>query len=688
MGIFDYKHSKKEAFKKIETSEIEEKKEIEEGLPDSLFVVPEETTSEKSLLVKGFKQIFNDKSIVLNPLFDSDLESSLGIFENFINSHFLDLEPYKKNLKNGTSKVSLRAFIDARDYLINEFGETPKDLLDVNLDINGNNVDYRNLTIKNNGKIYKSNEVIFDPTEPCDSSVKEIDFEKMSVTLDPGLIIPFSYLLGVTEELTNKKDPSSDSALSESNTELLLDPKNNAFFNELVTKNTKLKNKKIKKLDFSEKLTADELFKTVGIIDYENKLKSFVLNPLLHRDVNLDEGITVCNLKEVNFMYLLLLVILGGGKEGVFPVGSRNSQIVTSDNRGCSRVDVNTYHPLLWSNSRKQGVPISALQLLAPVVNLLKRVNIPSVEFMGFRVFRGICVLGNLHIGLVKFQGELSKKIRDAFKCEIKLTQPRINSDGFGFSLETKKTEFFKEKNPVNDFISLTNKKSATGEPMVDKDGSVLDSIITAMANGQIPLNYVAADEVEKPAVQESIYKSEDDAPNIDQVPYFIANFVYTDDSKKTGTVSFDDYTLIQKPKYKNVLLSEIVKTARYEVIPITNNEVTISLDGKQQKLKIPKSLTSKKRLTSAELRKLLVDGRKGPYFRRLVSQKAYVSVNDGYTFELSEEPKRVSLPVTNGKFYLKYNDGYHDLNEEVEIEIGYFVKFNTLYLISKTRKG
>ena len=684
MGIFDYKHSKKEAFKKIETSEVEEKKEIIEGLPDSLFVVPEETASEKSLLVNGFKQIFNDKSIVLNPLFDSDLESSLGIFENFINSHVLDLEPYKKNLKDGTNKVSLRAFIDARDYLINEFGETPKDLLDVNLDINGNNVNYRNLTIKNNGKIYKSNEIIFDPTEPCDASVKEIDFEKMSVTLEPGLIMPFSYLLGVTEELTNKEDPT----LSESSSELLLDPKNNSFFNELVTKNTKLKNKKIKKLDFSEKLTADELFKVVGITDYESKLKAFVLNPLLHRDVNLNEGITVCNLKEVNYMYLLLLVILGGGKEGTFPVGSKGSQIVTSKNKGCSKVDVNTYHPLLWSNSKKQGVPISVLQLLAPVVNLLKGVNIPSVEFMGFRVFRGICVLGNLHIGLIKFQGVISKKIRDAFKCEIKLTQPQINSDGFGFSLETKKTEQFTEKNPVKDFIGFTNKKSATGEPMVNKDGSVLDSIIDAMSNGQIPLNIVASDETEKPAVQESIYESENDAPNIDQVHYFIAIFVYTDDSKKTGTVSFEDYTLIQKPKYKNVLLSEIVKTARYEVIPIQNNEVTISLDGKQQKLKIPKSLTSKKSLTSAELKKLLVDGRKGPYFSRLVSQKAYVTVNDGYTFELSEEPKRISLPVANGKFYLKYNDGYHNLNEEVEIEKGYFIKFNTLYLISKTRKG
>ena len=684
MGIFDYKHSKKEAFKKIETSEVEEKKEIIEGLPDSLFVVPEETASEKSLLVNGFKQIFNDKSIVLNPLFDSDLESSLGIFENFINSHVLDLEPYKKNLKDGTNKVSLRAFIDARDYLINEFGETPKDLLDVNLDINGNNVNYRNLTIKNNGKIYKSNEIIFDPTEPCDASVKEIDFEKMSVTLEPGLIMPFSYLLGVTEELTNKEDPT----LSESSSELLLDPKNNSFFNELVTKNTKLKNKKIKKLDFSEKLTADELFKVVGITDYESKLKAFVLNPLLHRDVNLNEGITVCNLKEVNYMYLLLLVILGGGKEGTFPVGSKGSQIVTSKNKGCSKVDVNTYHPLLWSNSKKQGVPISVLQLLAPVVNLLKGVNIPSVEFMGFRVFRGICVLGNLHIGLIKFQGVISKKIRDAFKCEIKLTQPQINSDGFGFSLETKKTEQFTEKNPVKDFIGFTNKKSATGEPMVNKDGSGLDSIIAAMSNDQIPLNIVASDETEKPAVQESIYESENDAPNIDQVHYFIAIFVYTDDSKKTGTVSFEDYTLIQKPKYKNVLLSEIVKTARYEVIPIQNNEVTISLDGKQQKLKIPKSLTSKKSLTSAELKKLLVDGRKGPYFSRLVSQKAYVTVNDGYTFELSEEPKRISLPVANGKFYLKYNDGYHNLNEEVEIEKGYFIKFNTLYLISKTRKG
>lgn len=688
MGIFDYNHSKKNIFKNNLISNIKKETVKEEALEEPLFVVPDDTTNTQINTVNNLKNIFNNKSFLSNPIFDSALESDIGIFQNFISSHYPSLEDYLEITPDGFNKISFRAFIDARDYLINEFGETPADLLDVNLDINGKNINYREVTVKNNGKVYKNNEVIFDPAEPCTAKVIELDFEKMTVTIDPGLIIPFSYLLDLTEHITNRAnfDLKVDTLLGTSNDDLLLDTKNNAFYNNLILNNTDLENKEIKKIDFAEDLTVDELFSVVGITNYEDKLRNFVLSPEIHQTTNLTDSITVCNLKELNFMYLLLLIIIGGGKEGHFPVGTAGNQVVTSDISGCSRADVSTYHPMLWSSSKKQGVPISALQLLAPVVDLVKKVNIPEVSFMGYRVFRGICVLGHLHIALIKFQGKISQIIRDAFKCEIKITQPVKTQDGYGFSLKTTTTGIFNQNNPVRDYVSIMNSKDSNKQPYIDRDGSVIDSIITVMANGQIPLNYVAPDQEDTTVPIPSIYYDETDAPNIDSLPYFIANFTYTDSNKKTGTISFDDFKLIQAVKYKDVLVSELIKNARYEVIPLKDGKVVFTVNGKKQSFPIPKITSSKTSITASELAKLANSGRRF-FFNRLVKQKAYVRITDGYTYTLSEDPVRVSLPVANGKFKMSYYDGYHQIDEAIEIDDGYFIKFNTVYLISKNKK-
>ena len=688
MGIFDYNHSKKNIFKNNLISDIKKETTEEEAFDEPLFVVPDDTTNTQITTVNNLKSIFNNKYFISNPIFDSSLESDIGIFQNFISSHYPTLEDYLSVNPDGFNKISFRAFIDARDYLINEFGETPGDLLDVKLDINGKNINYREVTVKNNGKVYKNNEVIFDPSEPCTAKVSEIDFEKMSVTVEPGLIIPFSYLLDLTDHITNRSNftMNTDSLLGTSNDDLLLDTKNNAFYNNLIANNNELENKEIKKLDFAEDLTVDELFAVVGITNYEDKLRSFVLSPEIHQTTNLSDSITVCNLKELNFMYLLLLIIIGGGKEGKFPVGSAVNQVVTSDISGCSRADESTYHPMLWSNSKKQGVPISALQLLAPVVDLVKKVNIPEVSFMGWRVFRGICVLGHLHIALIKFQGKVSQIIRDAFKCEIKITQPVRTQDGYGFSLKTTTTGTFNDNNPVKDYIALMNTKDSNKNSYIDKDGSVIDSIITVMANGQIPLNYVAPEQEDTTVPIPSIYYDDSDAPNIDSLPYFIASFVYTDSSKKTGTISFDDFKLAQSPKYKDVLVSDLLKSARYEIIPLKDGKVVITINEKKQTIAIPKIVAAKTTITSAELARVANTGQRF-FFNRLVRQRAYIRITDGYTYTLSEDPVRISLPVANGKFRMNYYDGYQQIDDDILIEDGYFVKFNAVYLISKTKK-
>lgn len=209
------------------------------------------------------------------------------------------------------------------------------------------------------------------------------------------------------------------------------------------------------------------------------------------------------------------------------------------------------------------------------------------------------------------------------------------------------------------------------------------------MANGQIPLDHYVDPEQENITVPiPSIYYDDSDAPNIDSLPYFIASFVYTDSSKKTGTISFDDFKLAQAPKYKNVLVSDLLKSARYEIIPLKDGKVVITIDGKKQTIALPapQKVAPKTTITSAELARVANTGQRF-FFNRLVRQRAYVRITDGYTYTLSEDPVRISLPVANGKFRMNYYDGYQQIDDDILIEDGYFVKFNAVYLISKTKK-
>lgn len=544
MALLNYKHKKKEQSRRLEKSFSSFSS--APSIDEEVVIKTEEIKHDFDEILASnlLTNTLNSLQKGVNSVFERELVNDISIFEDFIKSHYPDLKSYLgKDPVTGFETVSLRALVDARAYLINEFGETAGDLLDPEYDVNASNINYSEFTIKNNGKIYQSNNIVFDPTAPCKAKVSEIDFKKMTVSIEPGLIVPFAYLLDLTKNISN--DVSDSFASSNPNGNLLdvpsygstLDPLNNEFYNSLITKNPNITDKDIEKITFGADLDVDTLMTAVGVNDYTDKLKNFVLSPELNKNVSSVEGITVCNIKEINFIYLLMLIIIGGGEEGVRPLGSKNNQIINSNISGCKSLSVNTYHPMAWTSSKKQGLKRSILQIVTPIVNIYKGFNVKAIKvpILG-TVFRGICILGNLELGVFRFQADISEKIRNAFKCEIKYSAPALTSNGYGLSLKTETRTLFTKNNPVKSFISSMNGETDVG---IVKEGTVIDAIVEVMANKQYPMNYTESsgelyDAPEAEANPEPIVDAD---ALIEKIPYFYATY-----DKAKATLTFTMY--------------------------------------------------------------------------------------------------------------------------------------------------
>lgn len=479
MGIFDYKHDKKIEFKKVSNTGF-----LEEDTPS--IIIPEETVkettnviSDQNELINLIKSEFNNKSIALNPLFDNELLSDLEVFQDFLNTFIPGISKYTTGDNNGTKTVNLSSLVDARDYLINEFGFSPDEVLDNNLD--AKQLYYSDFNIKENGKIYKNGEVIFDPSEPCENFITQIDFEKMLVTIAPGIIIPFAYLLNYNNNPTNFTDDSFNTDAEV----LTIDPYDNPFFNNLIKDNALVTNKDLVTLNFSNgDLTTDTLFKSVGVNNYGDLLKNFILNPTINSDNSTADSITVCKLKDINFLYLLLLLILGGGEEGVAPLSTTAQQTISFSASGCSGGTWNVYHPLMYTTAKQQGVKKSILQFIEPLTNAVKSWNIPKLQFtiLGYdiKVFPGLCILGYLERMVIEAQAKISAEIRKAFTCTITYYKPTVNSSGAGIDLSTGTTTSYSSNNSNTAFNTAVSNNDET----IQRNGSAVDAIASVITSG------------------------------------------------------------------------------------------------------------------------------------------------------------------------------------------------------------
>ena len=121
MGLFDYKHNKKDVFKNNLTNDVLGRS------PE--FVIPPETipeedfTNEKIInLISGLTEIFASKNFKLNSSFDSDLINDIKIFTTNLNEIVPEFSGYFSGIE-GTNdfNVSGSVLIDSILFL-KDFG--------------------------------------------------------------------------------------------------------------------------------------------------------------------------------------------------------------------------------------------------------------------------------------------------------------------------------------------------------------------------------------------------------------------------------------------------------------------------------------------------------------------------------------------------------------------------------------
>lgn len=473
MNLFKYKHQKKEELKIIENSDLKTKPIEEEKVIVKPNKLVEQLTKRKKVEL-AIRNDFNSKFIEgVNPYFDDDLIKNVQILENFLKSFFPELPSYLEEQENGNYKVSLRALIDARDFLRNELDITPDELKNRFANFEQDTLKYKGGYIfMPDGSIWKNNEPIFNPAQPGLNKIIAIDFAKLIISFEPGIHVPFSYLLGMTKEFTNyysKKDfpniETNDPEPGESKfdegtkPDWICNPYDNPLYNELVVNNPLITNKKPDRT-ITTGLTLEELLKTVPIENTDKLLKDFVTSPKFHPDYNDEEvkGTSVCNLKDINYFKLMLLLLLGGGDYRKAPLPNIDSPYASINTKAdfflCERKSYQTGHAFMYSKKNKVGISFSVLQMtymfLKPLFTL---VNIPplgikipfsfklskwnlDVKWKDVNIFPGLCIFGFLEHVIMMLQEWVSKEINKMFKCDMTYTTPIANDEGVGLDLK------------------------------------------------------------------------------------------------------------------------------------------------------------------------------------------------------------------------------------------------------------
>lgn len=490
MGLLDYKHKNEEL--KKPAPDVDFDVEITTDYKFDMFKKEMDDLNDlektQDGLIKDLKKVIASETVTVNPLFDDTLISNLNILSGIIKEYIPDYTDYYTYDENGNAIISLRAFIDARDYLLNE--------LDIDIDnldrktygnsiINKDKLYYSNgISIDQDGIIRKNKKVLFNPGRPQDIQISSMDFEKEIITFNPGVHIAM------------KKFKSPD-----------------IFYKELVVTNPYFVDKNKKKYYF-EDLTADTLFKLFGIKKGNEILKQGVLNPKFHPlydvlDTNPDldsikKGMTVCTSGKINYFYLMFLLLIGGGDFAKRPLPGKNDPSATikqgkvgafsiecldinGSNNGCNNKNYKVGHPMMYSDAKPFGMKTSILQTIHGMASFIFGLNIPKIRlYIRIRIFKKnitivdwtiihfTCIGGWLEILLFEIQEFISKEITKLLKCDTTYSTPSTDKNGEGLT-------FFSSKNPIcksydfttniciNDLAPSVNKKRCDLSNCTDK---------------------------------------------------------------------------------------------------------------------------------------------------------------------------------------------------------------------------
>lgn len=466
MDLFNYKHEDLE-IKKEHNITIDKKETI-----DSSESIEEQSKSEKEEVKEQLEQLINKNEqlsniiknqiahstlVGVNDFFDKTLIDNLDRFHNFMKEFIPGLPPYYIKNEDGSIEVSLQAYIDAKDYILNEFGFDEKNIVE-EFDYNGNlNIEKMHFaldySISANGNIYHGNNMILNSNDKNKIFVDYIDFKNHIIKFKPGVFVRIESILDedkLREELIDNNE--------------FLDDKN--------------KNKDVV-IDFTKKVIPEDFFEngynpeedkqhydkyvesskddvTLGDleelapkdeIDTLEEIKKIILDVR-----NFPDGIQTCNTNKVNYLWLLFLIIIGGGSERKAPFpqdGSvcgyyRKPQRKAIGLGGRSGTggsyskpkNYRTGHNKLYNSRNRQGLKVSLLQMLIQFLEPFFDINLSILEFSvagsHIKLLPAIDFGAFIEHCLLKFQEWISKEIRSMQGCDSQYIIPKLKETGDG----------------------------------------------------------------------------------------------------------------------------------------------------------------------------------------------------------------------------------------------------------------
>lgn len=467
MDLFSYKHKDIEIKKDhnlniVRNIDIEDLIDVEEQVKDE----KEETKNQLDSLISKNEQLSNilkneiahSTMTGINDFFDKTLIDHLDTFHNFMKKFMPGLPPYYTKNDDGSIEVSLQAYIDAKDFILNEFG-FKEDNISEEFDYNGNlNIEKMHFaldySISSNGNIYKGDEMIFNTNDKSKIYVDYIDFKNEIIKFKPGVFIDINKILDkdkLIDELIKNNDNIEDKDTNFIDFNKPLKPED--FFDKDFIKNNATEEENDRYIEIEEELKNDVSLEDLEELAPKDNVDIIeILRKLIMDTRNFPDGIQTCNTNKVNYLWLLFLIIIGGGSEGQAPFPQdrticgfyRKPQrkaigLGGTNGTGGSYSKPRNYrtgHNKLYNSRNRQGLKISLLQMLIKFLDPFFDINISILEFSvaGAR----IKLLPAIDIGafiehcLLKFQEWISKEIRSMQGCDSQYIIPKLKETGEG----------------------------------------------------------------------------------------------------------------------------------------------------------------------------------------------------------------------------------------------------------------
>lgn len=377
------KESQIESVTKIKEKIIEEKPFVSFDYDD---VIKKQQELKSMLEDKISKYTIND----INPFFNKELLDALDILYSFISELNPEAKPYYE-IVDGKANINMGAYIDAREYLVNEFAVDPN-IIRYNTSKDGV-VNLKKIYLKDGysidsaGIIKQNDNIVMNPHQNPIISV--IDFNKKILVVHPGVFIDVSKNIDkIAEKLY--------------------------YDNQYI----------------DNKTSPDKIITDISTQEFEELTGIDLTDDIKDSATYSDEvDMSYCNWATIDYLWLMFLIIMGGGEAGKSPLAAKDGgEVVWSCKGTKSSKRVTTGHPWMYTKTKPVGMKRSVLQIFCDTFGSIFKANIKwYVKVARKKIGFEMCVGGWLEYSIFLAQRWFSKELS---KLVCKAQKSTINSAG------------------------------------------------------------------------------------------------------------------------------------------------------------------------------------------------------------------------------------------------------------------